>query len=188
MWSGWLNDYKAFERYCLDHGWEYGLQVHRINDHGNYEPGNIRFVPASMHMQEHNRKRWNSLSEDKVKEIWKLRAEGIKMEEIARKLGINSGKVSRIFAGKLWKGVSVDPKTAWQAREVNLTVKSPQFDAQKVREILKRHFIDGFSRKKLAVLYKTSACTISHIVAGKRFKEIWQEFQVALPYLQPQPE
>ncbi len=30
-----------------------GLQIHRINNNGNYEPGNIKFLTANIHYWEH---------------------------------------------------------------------------------------------------------------------------------------
>lgn len=42
--SEWLNNPQAFVDYCNSMGWEPGLEIDRIDNDGNYEPGNVRFV------------------------------------------------------------------------------------------------------------------------------------------------
>lgn len=40
----WNTDFKCFVDWSLANGWKPGLQIDRINNDGNYEPGNCRFV------------------------------------------------------------------------------------------------------------------------------------------------
>ncbi len=40
----WLNDIHSFFNWALENGWKKGLQIDRINNDGNYEPSNCRFV------------------------------------------------------------------------------------------------------------------------------------------------
>ena len=44
MSDAWRKDFSEFEKYCMANGWEYGLQVDRINNNGNYEPSNCRWT------------------------------------------------------------------------------------------------------------------------------------------------
>ena len=39
-------DSKTFIEFCLANGWKKGLQMDRIDNNGNYEPGNLRFVTS----------------------------------------------------------------------------------------------------------------------------------------------
>lgn len=49
----WLNDYQAFEDWCLSHGFEEGLAIDRIDNNGDYSPDNCRFIT----LKENNQKR-----------------------------------------------------------------------------------------------------------------------------------
>ena len=45
--------FSEFEKWALAHGWKRGLQIDRIDNNGNYEPSNCRFVTS----RENNRNR-----------------------------------------------------------------------------------------------------------------------------------
>lgn len=52
MYSEWINDYMAFYNYVstLPHFGVPGLSIDRINNDGNYEPGNLRWATAKEQM------------------------------------------------------------------------------------------------------------------------------------------
>lgn len=51
MADEWKNDFSVFEAFCLSNGWEYGLQVDRIDNEKGYYPNNIRFVTAKENLR-----------------------------------------------------------------------------------------------------------------------------------------
>ena len=40
----WLNDFYEFKKWSMSNGYVNGLQIDRINNNGNYEPNNCRYV------------------------------------------------------------------------------------------------------------------------------------------------
>jgi len=44
IYEKWKNDFKIFYVWCIENGWKKGLEIDRINNDGNYEPENCRFV------------------------------------------------------------------------------------------------------------------------------------------------
>lgn len=42
----WRDSFEIFYKWCIENGWQKGLQIDRINNNGNYEPNNCRFVTA----------------------------------------------------------------------------------------------------------------------------------------------
>lgn len=56
--SEWLTNRASFFRWALENGYHEGLQIDRIDNNGNYEPINCRFVPPVVNA---NNKRNNSV-------------------------------------------------------------------------------------------------------------------------------
>lgn len=66
----WLNSFTAFYGWALSHGWKQGLQIDRIDNNGNYEPSNCRFVTS----------RENALNRVCIRSTNKSGYEGVSMD------------------------------------------------------------------------------------------------------------
>lgn len=66
VYSFWRNNLDSYYNYCikLENAFEKNYSIDRINNNGNYEPGNIRFV---LHKVQCNNRRSNRLYEYKGK-------------------------------------------------------------------------------------------------------------------------
>lgn len=53
----WLNNKESFYKWALENGFDFGLQLDRINPDGNYEPSNCRFITS----RENNNNRRNNV-------------------------------------------------------------------------------------------------------------------------------
>lgn len=97
----WLNDFKAFYDWAIANGYEQGLQIDRINNDGNYEPSNCRFVTPKVNIRNQST---TKLDWKKVNEIRKLKRENPKttLIQISGMYGVHFGTVSDILNNKIW--------------------------------------------------------------------------------------
>ena len=47
----WMYSFENFKEFALENGWEPGLEMDRIDNDGNYEPDNVRFVTRMINAQ-----------------------------------------------------------------------------------------------------------------------------------------
>jgi hypothetical protein len=50
----WRNDYHAFKVWSVQHGFRDGLEIDRIDNDGNYEPSNCRYVTKRENLKNRN--------------------------------------------------------------------------------------------------------------------------------------
>ena len=55
-------DYRAFKKWALAHGYREDLQIDRINNNGNYTPSNCRWVTDKENRRNTRRTRWFTIS------------------------------------------------------------------------------------------------------------------------------
>jgi hypothetical protein len=98
----WRNDFKKFYDFCTQNGYQKGLQIDRINNDGNYEPDNCRFVTRAENNQN---KSTTKLNWDLVNEIRnaKLLNPKIKLREFAVAYGVHQKTIGSILNNKIWR-------------------------------------------------------------------------------------
>ncbi len=93
MYEEWRSDYTKFYEYTISL-WKDGLQIDRINNDGNYEPGNIRWVDSKTNMRNSTT---TILTPEKVIEI---RKSNLKHKELAVIYGVSKNTISCIRSKK----------------------------------------------------------------------------------------
>jgi len=104
MCERWLN---SFENFIADMGQkpEPHLSIHRIDNDGDYEPGNCRWATHEEQMEYRDKPSNTVLTEEDVCEIkGRLRA-GESQQSIADRFNVSQTEISRIHLGKRWKEV-----------------------------------------------------------------------------------
>jgi hypothetical protein len=54
----WKNDFKSFYNWAMSNGYNEGLHIDRINNNGNYDPSNCRFISLKENMNNTTRNVW----------------------------------------------------------------------------------------------------------------------------------
>jgi len=80
--AGWVDDRRSFVAWALENGYEKGLTIDRIDNDGNYEPSNCRFVTRAENCRNTTKTKLTPGIRTEIKNIKKANP-GIKFQELA---------------------------------------------------------------------------------------------------------
>ncbi len=96
----WLNDFMNFYNWAVVNGYKKGLQIDRINNDGNYEPTNCRWITNKENMRNRGS---NKL---KLEDVWDIRNAYLlgcfTQKEIAVAYGISKRHAQTIISNNTW--------------------------------------------------------------------------------------
>jgi hypothetical protein len=92
----------SFEAFLADMGQRPSAKhsLDRIDVNGDYTPENCRWTTQDRQMQNTRR---TVLTEDKVREMWRLRAQGVSYRLIAAAVGTSRNNAQMVLWRKTWK-------------------------------------------------------------------------------------
>ena len=98
----WQNDFMSFYNWAITNGYKKGLTIDRVDNDGNYEPSNCRFVTNK---KNNRNKRTTKLNWDTVNEIRNARlllGDLTSYAEMARAYGVTRQTINDVVGNKTW--------------------------------------------------------------------------------------
>lgn len=95
----WINNPSVFVNWAISNGYKKGLQLDRINNDGNYEPNNCRFVTPKVNTRN---RRNTKIGFSDIREINLLKKQNPKLTtvEIAERYRVNPATIRKILSRK----------------------------------------------------------------------------------------
>ena len=98
----WRKDPAAFVKWALENGYRKGLEIDRIDNDGDYEPGNCQFITHARN----SRKRSNArCDEARARLVKDLLSQGIPVKRAASIAGVPYMSAWHISKGNTWRDV-----------------------------------------------------------------------------------
>ena len=93
-----------FRKWAMSSGYSDDLYIDRIDNDGNYEPSNCRFITNAENCRNKSN---NKLTHEDVREIKRIfNIGGCTKKSIAEKYNVSAVMISKIILNKTWKGVN----------------------------------------------------------------------------------
>ncbi len=97
----WTESYIAFRDWALHNGYQKGLEIDRIDNNGNYEPSNCRWVT---NLDNKRKQRRTKLTLQLAKEIRELyNSKEYIRKELANKYNVSISNIDNVIYNKIWR-------------------------------------------------------------------------------------
>lgn len=103
----WKGNFRNFRLWAISNGWVDGLSIDRINNDGNYEPSNCRFITLQENCRVSRQVKLNWIT---VAEIRQLRSAGVKPKILAAQYGVTRQAIWAAVTGKNWNTNNIKHK------------------------------------------------------------------------------
>lgn len=100
MCDAWMDDPEKFIDWAYRNGYQQGLEIDRIDNDGDYEPENCRFVS---HMENSQKSRIAGCTIEQAAEAKKLLNAGLPVADSAKKAGVSYMTAWHIKSGYSWR-------------------------------------------------------------------------------------
>jgi hypothetical protein len=96
----WKDSFIKFYEWVVTNGYKEGLQIDRIDNDGNYEPGNCRFVTARVNSHNSTSTKLSMEEADEIRMIYKRSS--LYMREVGKLYNVTATTVCDIVNGRRW--------------------------------------------------------------------------------------
>ena len=97
----WVNDFVAFKSWALSNGYDETLQIDRVDNDGNYNPDNCRFVTSAINCRNRSTTKLTLTKANEIRYIYKT--EKTTHQKISDQYDISRQNVTDVISNKIWR-------------------------------------------------------------------------------------